>query len=178
MPKKFAVWRFWRISVLASVLLAVLSCLSLAVAADDALDKTKASFLFNFTKFVEWPALVNDTLHICVVGSEPIVNLLSDLASRDAKGHMLQIWSGIDDSQICQILYIDRAVPELASLLQQVRGNQVLTVSDAEGFAAQGGSIGFYTESGQIKLEINPQAVRNARLKINALLMEIARIVR
>ncbi|WP_415878534.1 YfiR family protein [Methylomonas sp. TEB] len=152
---------------------------SFGAAADDMVNaKTKATYVFNFTKFVEWPALMNDTLHVCIVGAEPIVNLLSELASRDTKGHLLQIWSGIDDPQICQILYIDHDAPELPALIQQVRGNQILTVSDAEGFAGRGGCIGFYSENGQIKLEINPDAVRRAQLKVNALLMEIARIVR
>ncbi|AMK78519.1 MULTISPECIES: YfiR family protein [Methylomonas] len=164
---------------LAVLLWVLLSGFCSVAGADDALNaKTKASYLFNFTKFVEWPALMSDTLHVCIVGAEPIVNLLSDLASRDTKGHLLQIWSGIDDPQICQILYIDQDAPDLQALTRQVRGNQILTVSDAEGFAGRGGCIGFYTENGQIKLEINPDAVRNAQLKINALLMEIARIVR
>jgi preprotein translocase subunit Sec61beta len=168
-----------RMHGLGAMLLAIgLSCLGPAVLADDVLAaKTKANFLFNFTKFVEWPDLVNDTLHICVVGAEPIVNLLSELASRDTKGHLLQIWSGVDDPRICHILYIDHKVPELSALMQQVHGNQVLTVSDAEGFSGQHGCIRFYSENEQIKLEINPEAVRNAGLKMNALLLEIARIV-
>ena len=140
--------------------------------------KVKANYLHNFTKFVEWPNLVNDTVHICVVGSEPIVNILAQIASRDLKGHNLQIWSGLDDPHICQILFISRAEKNLNELLNQVRGNDVLTVSDADGFARQGGSIGFYGDGVQIKLEINPEVVRNAHLKVNAMLMEIARIVR
>ncbi|MCQ8182229.1 YfiR family protein [Methylomonas sp. SURF-1] len=147
--------------------------------ADDAEEaKTKANYLYNFTKFVEWPAPAADTLHICVVGSEAVVNILSDLASRDTKGRLLQIWSGVDDPHVCQILYVERTVAELPALMREVSGTPVLTVSDADAFAEQGGAVGFYSENGQIKLSVNPEAVRKAQLKINALLMEIARIVR
>jgi len=159
-------------------MLAVLAGFTPSVFADgDAAAKTKAVFLFNFTKFIEWPIPANDTLHICIIGSEQIVDLLSELASRDSKGHMLQIWSGGEQLQICHILYIDRKEPNLSKFLLDVRGNPVLTVSDSENFARNGGGIGFYAENGQIKLEINMAEVRNAQLKINALLMEVARIV-
>ena len=140
--------------------------------------RTKANYLYNFTKFVEWPTPAAEALHICVVGSEPVVNVLSDLASRDTKGRLLQIWSGVDDPHICQILYVERSVPELPALMREVGGNPVLTVSDADGFAERGGAIGFYTENGQVKLAVNPAAAQKAQLKINAMLMEIARIVR
>ncbi|ANE55767.1 YfiR family protein [Methylomonas sp. DH-1] len=146
--------------------------------ADDAAEaNTKANYLYNFTKFVEWPTAA-DTLHICVVGSEAVVNILSDLASRDTKGRLLQIWSGVDDPHVCQILYVERTIAELPALMREVSGAPVLTVSDADGFAEQGGAVGFYREQGQVKLSVNPEAVRKAQLKINALLMEIARIVR
>lgn len=155
-----------------------LCCFSMLAAANEEDEaKVKANYLHNFTRFVEWPNLVNDTVHICVISSEPIVNILAQIASRDLKGHNLQIWSGLDDPQICQILFISRAEKNLNEWLTQVRGNNVLTVSDADDFARQGGAIGFYSDGGQIKLEINPEVVRNAHLKVNAMLMEIARIV-
>lgn len=153
-----------------------LSPVALANEQDDA--RVKANFLHNFTKFVEWPNLVDDTLHICVVGSEAIVNMLAQIASRDMKGHNLQIWSGLDDPKICQILFVSRAETALTDLLKQVQGIDVLTVSDADDFARRGGAIGFYADGGQIKLEINPDVLRNAHLKANAMLMEIARVVR
>lgn len=149
------------------------------VGADNADDAaTKAAYLHNFTKFVEWPSLNEDVVHICVVGAESVVNVLAEIASRDLKGHGLQIWSGLDDPGICQILYIDSSEQNWRRLMEQVSGNAVLTVSDIDGFASQGGGIGFYRDGGQLKLEINPEAVKSARLRVNALLMEIARIAR
>lgn len=157
----------------------LLCLLSLPALADDESDaRVKAGYLHNFTKFVDWPNLVNDTVHICVVGSEAVVNILAEIASRDLKGHNLQIWSGLDDPGICQILFISRSEKSLNELMNQVRGNEVLTVSDADDFARQGGAIGFYADGSQTKLEINPEALRNAHLKVSAMLMEIARIVR
>ena len=161
------------------VLLCAVACLHTAMAGDEIADaKVKSNYLHHFTKFVEWPSLVNDTVHICVVGSEQIVNQLSEIASRDLKGHALQIWLGLDEPGICQILFISRTEKDPGQLMNLVRGNQVLTVSDAEGFAKQGGGIGFYDDAGQVRLEINPDAIQSARLKLNAMLMEIARIVR
>jgi hypothetical protein len=138
--------------------------------------KVKAEYIFNFTKFIDWPISETETLHICIIGNEQIVDFLRDLAKRESKGHLLQIWSETDQSKICNILFIDRNNPDLSRLLQETKGKSVLSVSDADNFTHQGGSIGFYNEDGQIKLEINLVEIRNAQLKINALLIEVARI--
>jgi hypothetical protein len=52
-----------------------------------------------------------------------------------------------------------------------------LTVGDADNFAYQGGIVGFYVEAGRIKLEINPDAARAAKLRISAKLLEVARTI-
>ncbi|NJA06381.1 MULTISPECIES: YfiR family protein [Methylomonas] len=168
-----------RISAIRCRLIALWAMCWLAwpVAADSADAKIKAGYLFNFTRLVEWPTPGDEPLHVCVVGADAVVEQLGELASRDSKGRALQIWSGTEELQICQLLYIDGDSAMLPGLLQQTKSRAVLTVSDQHGFAARGGGIGFYREQDQIKVEINPQTVSGAQLKVNALLMEIARIV-
>lgn len=159
------------------IALLTLCWLTWPVEADSADAKTKAGYLFNFTRLIEWPTPGDEPLHVCVVGADAVVEQLGELASRDSKGRALQIWSGTEELQICQLLYIDGDSALLQGLLQQTKSRAVLTVSDQLGFAARGGGIGFYREQDQLKVEINPQTVSGAQLKINALLMEIARIV-
>ena len=81
------------------------------------------------------------------------------------------------DFSFCQVLFIGRAESRWKEILGQVRNMGVLTVSDRENFASQGGMVGFYNDSGRIRLEINRTVAQGANLKISAKLMELARSV-
>ena len=145
--------------------------------ADSVLEaKVKAAYLFHLTKFVDWPNLPPDALHICVLGNDPVGGMLLELSDRQVKEHELKIDVNVPgDPALCQVLFISRSEKKWGEILARVRGASVLTVSDHEDFAQGGGVVGFYSESGKIKLEINPAAARKANLKISAKLMEMAR---
>ncbi len=161
------------------VLLCLFTCVGMASADDGTLkSKVKAAYLYNFTRFVDWPSLPADTITICIVGSESVGGMLNQLSNRQVKGRPLQIKQGqLADISRCQILFIGQSAGNMTDLLNRTRGNNILTVSDTEDFARQGGVIGFYDEAGKVKLEINSKTAGAANLKISAKLMEIARIV-
>jgi hypothetical protein len=153
--------------------------LAMPASADGALEaKVKAAYLYNFTKFVDWPDLSADEFTICVVGSEAVGQNLSELASRQTKGRALSVKTGVPgDPARCQVLFIGQGERRLADLLGRTRGGGVLTVSDAADFARLGGMIGFFDEGGKIKLEINADRANAAKLKISSKLMEVSRLV-
>lgn len=161
-------------------LLATLLATSGAIKAADELEtKVKAAYIFNFTKFVEWIGFSRDTLNICVLGNNAIAEILKDLASRNT-GRKIRVELELEqmaDLTQCQILYIDSSENTFSDLFDKVRGAKVLTVSDANSFAKNGGIIGFYNYEGKVKLEINPQLAQASDLKISSNLLEIARIV-
>jgi hypothetical protein len=75
----------------------------------------------------------------------------------------------------CQIIFINRSERErLAELLAAVARTPVLTVSDMQGFVAQGGMIGFTAVNGTTGFEINRAASSRAGLTIGAQLLQIA----
>lgn len=139
--------------------------------------KIQAAYLFNFTRFVEWPSLPDEAITICVVGDEAVGGMLADLSGRQAKGRPLKVEQGSPaDPGRCQILYISQSDHRLGDLLAKVKGEHVLTVSDAANFTRHGGVIGFYAEGGKLKLEINQDKAKAANLKISSKLLEIARL--
>jgi hypothetical protein len=157
-------------------------CLPLAAAgsaiADTDLEaKVKAAYLYHLTKFVDWPVLPANEIRLCVVGSEPVGNMMGDLSNRPVRERSLKIDTDPGDPALCQVLFIGRGERRAAEILKRVRGGNVLTVSDAEDFARQGGIVGFYAESGKIKLEINADGARAANLRVSAKLLELARVV-
>jgi len=169
-----------RMSVLAfavSVLATVLAIRAELARAEELPIKIQAAYLFNFTRFVEWPA-DGARLVVCVVGAELLGELLDDLARRPNAGPALQVKLGWPDNPAaCQLLYLSRREPRRAELLRQSRGQPVLTVSDAPDFIAEGGLIGFYLDDGRLKVAVNAAAARAAGLKLSGKLLEVARVV-
>lgn len=140
--------------------------------------KVKAAYLYQLTKFVDWPNLPPDGIRICVVGNDPVGGLLGELSNRQVKERTLKIEVNAPiDLAICQVLFISRSERKWEDILRRVHGASVLTVSDQDDFAHSGGVVGFYSEGGKIKLEINPAAVRNANLKFSSKLMELSRTI-
>lgn len=164
----------WRACVLALGL-----GVSAGALAEDLAAKVKAAYLFHLTKFVEWPsAPAGQEFRICLYGADLVATLMGDLGNRPVRDAALKVLvePGIDPGQ-CQILYVGQDDRRLPDLLRRVRSEPVLTVSDKPEFARQGGMVGFYPEAGKIKLEINPDAARAARLRLSAKLLGLARTV-
>lgn len=162
--------RRWRLFWLAAA-----TCGSLALAGELEI-KVQAAYLFNFTKFVEWPNDGGDVLNVCVVGKDAIADVLSELAARHSGRNVRIERAPLNDPKACHVLYLARD-NQAAALLESVRGRAVLTVSEADNFAQQGGIIGFYMDDGKLKLEINAANAQAANLKISAKLMEVARVL-
>jgi hypothetical protein len=51
----------------------------------------------------------------------------------------------------------------------------VLTVSDAEGFASQGGVIGLFLEDNRVRFEVDLTAAQAAGLQISSKLLRLSR---
>jgi hypothetical protein len=137
-------------------------------------DKVKAAYLFNFTKFVYWPDRSDDIVRICVVGAPKIKKILQELAKTKS---FLVVSKPSQQYGLCHILYIDSTVNDFDQALAIVKRKQVLTVSDFKKFTQCGGIVGFFMESGKIRLEININIARDNDIVISSKILELARIV-
>ena len=155
-------------------------------AADDSLEyKIKAAYLYNFTKFIDWPQREGgvDTLpiKICVLGNDPFGKLIDPIETKISKGRAIRLQRirNIDNVSNCHIVFISRSESNrLEQILLEAGDSGILTVSDTEEFAKNGGIIGFIIKDDRIRLEINITAASKAGLKVSAKLLEISRIVR
>lgn len=162
--------------------------LAIAPVVANAADKeqlVKAAFLYNFTKFVSWPgdlAISNRSgINICVIGS----NSLGDATSVFKQGSTptlsinAKILSALPTAAgECHIAFIGASAKASAgSLVKSLHAMSILTVSDIDDFADNGGIIGFINENNKIRLVVNKAAAEAAGLKVDAQLLEIARKV-
>lgn len=145
----------------------------------------KAIFLFNFTQFIEWPSssftTAQSPIVIGVLGKDPFGNYLEEvLANEKSNGHALVAhhYRTIEELESdCQILYINSETPKIESIITQLKGRHILTVSESPNFIKQGGIVRFYTKDNKIQLQINPEAAKAANLTISSKLLRLAEIV-
>ena len=145
----------------------------------------KAVFLFNFAQFVEWPPqAIPDRqvpLVIGVLGEDPFGAYLDETV-RDEKVNnrplAVQRYRRVEEIKSCHVLFISRSESDrLDEIFAGLKGRNILTVSDADGFAQRGGMIRFVTEKNKIRLRINLDAAKAANLTISSKLLRPAEIV-
>src|SRR5262249_19435281 len=158
----------------------------LAFAAPPAPDvnQAKANMLWNIAKFVEWPGLPEDKsspLVFTILGEDELAAELAGLlSSRTVNGRpvFVRFARRPQDAKGSQILYLAATESQLvSSALAAVDSSAVLTVSDAPGFAAHGGMVGFATEGEHVRFEVNRAQAERGGLKLSAKLLSLAHLV-
>jgi len=147
--------------------------------------QVKAVFLFNFARFVDWPALTyvsaNAPFAVCVYGDDPFgADLDAVLRGETVNGRPMvaRRLHELRELTQCQIVFIaGSADGELESIVAALDRRATLTVSDLEGAARRGVMVRMQTENGKIRLRVNIDAVRAARITISSNLLRAAEIV-
>ena len=164
-----------------------LSAAAALAAASDAVAPTeqevKAAYLYNFAKYVEWPApgAPDAQWVVGVLGEGDFPEVLEKmLAGKTARERPFAARRIPDAQQAAQahILYIGASeAPHLAAILKALEGRPVLTVSDIDGFAEKGGMIGFRIEGKKVRFDISQQQAARAGLRVSSQLLALARVV-
>lgn len=143
--------------------------------------EVKAAFVYQFGKFVDWPAEAlasADQLTICVVGdaafAATLVEVLRDkslhdrpLAVRAAAAH-----DGLAD---CHIVFIAAAAsPELPAILEATAQRPILTIADRGELVAAGVMIDFVRDGARLRFAINVGATQRAGLTMSSQLLKLA----
>jgi len=147
--------------------------------------QVKIAFLYNFAKFVEWPAEsfadAGAPLIVGVLGSDAFcLELERGMEGRSVGTRPIVVrrLAGIDEARSVQILFIGAAADALVDrTLLALRAVPVLTVGDMPRFAARGGIINFTLEDNKVRFEINVDAARRAGLKISSKLLNVATVL-
>ena len=145
----------------------------------------KAAYLFNFAKFVRWPATAlpdaDTPLVVGIFGSDRVAVALDALTKgRSVNGHPVQVKVMSDATNVAglRVLYLDRAEDAgLSQIAPVFSSNGLLTVGESEAFAQAGGMIRLVVEANRLQFEINAGAAQRAGLSLSSQLLTLARKV-
>ncbi len=113
--------------------------------------EVKAAYLYNFGKFVQWPAKItagnNEPFTICVLGKDPFgASLDATIAGEaiDGRSVLAKRLSKPQEALNCRVLFISSSEDaQLKEILATLEKTSVLTVSDVSQFTRRGGMIQF-----------------------------------
>jgi hypothetical protein len=145
----------------------------------------KATFLFNFAQFVEWPvtsfADPQAPLVIGLLGDDPFDAVLDAVVRGEViKNRRLVVtrFRSIEEVDSCHILFVSPSeAPRYRQISEALQGHAILTVGDTDGFATSGGMIRFVTENNHVRLRINLGGARAVGLTVNSRLLKAAEVV-
>jgi hypothetical protein len=143
-------------------------------------DAVKTAFIYNLTKYVEWHH-ASEELIIGFVGAGPMSQRLQSLSGKASESRIIHVALFPSEEALgnCDILFLGAmSAKSRRALLQKVQPKSVLTVSDVESFASEGGMVGLVTVGDHVQIEINLEAVQAARLTISSRLLNVAVLVR
>lgn len=161
--------------------------------------KVKAAFLYNFTKFVDWPdekiADANKPIIIGIIDDNPSEEVYEPLEKKSVKGRQIQIkyfreivlpsdpeeddeeryHDTIQSLKDCHVLFIcDPLSQKHTNVIRVIRGANVLTIGESSQFILKGGIVNFVKRDQKIRFEINLATAREANLKIRSGLLKLA----
>ncbi|HEY0944181.1 MAG TPA: YfiR family protein [Opitutaceae bacterium] len=142
----------------------------------------KAAFVYNFTKYVEWPrghfGDATEPVVLGVLGNDSFSDALTEAVSaRTINGRKVVVRLLTDAKQAASadVLFVpDGEEPRFAAAVPALRGAGVLTVGESGQFAELGGVITFVVRDHKVRFEINTAEAERNGLKISAQLQKLA----
>jgi hypothetical protein len=144
----------------------------------------KAGYLFNFAKFIEWPPPplpAGDVFRVGVVGDADAFEIIaSTLHGKSVGPNPIEVvlLRPDQDARDCRVVFIPKTAGlSPAEYRARQPNSRLLLVGEKDGFAAEGGDIGFVPRGDNLRYQVNLDAAKITGLRLSARLASLAEIV-
>ena len=180
--------------LLAAALLVLCTLLAPAVPGadgDELLPALKVAYVYNFTRFIQWPAAAADRPFVIgVIGDPAMAGHLRALEREgkrvDGRPIAIRDFARPEDLEPpIDILFVGSGAAEwLDAIRRRTAGKATLLVGDTPGFAGRGVAIELFRKpdifgkSERLRFRIDPAALKDRGLTVSAQLYDVAEVVR
>jgi hypothetical protein len=148
--------------------------------------QVKAAFVYNFLKFVDWPAEAfhgtQDPVVVGIVGEGDVADATERfLAAKQVGARPVVVRRLSWDQSLAGVQAIFIAEPDakrLHHVLEAAAASSVLSIGEGEEFATRGGVIGLLIEGSKVRFDIDTGAAQAAGLHVSSKLLALTRVVR
>jgi YfiR/HmsC-like len=142
----------------------------------------QAVYLFDFAKFVRWPAgAESGPIVLCIAAESRYAESLKKIVAGeriDNRALVVQLVQRSAEAG-CHILFIGAtALDRLDSLLSAAAGRPTLTVSDLPGFLDRGGMINLLVIDNRVRFAVDLRPVQRSGISLSSELLKVAVRVR
>lgn len=142
----------------------------------------KAAFLYNFTKFIEWPPdrfpTPESPIVIGVLGVNPFNGELTQVVEgRLVNGRAVSVRAvtTTEEAKAVHLLFIPAGQEiRFEAIRSQLDSNAVVTVGETARFTALGGLIRFVNEADKIRFAVREHTEHPLKVRLSAHLLKLA----
>jgi hypothetical protein len=160
-----------------SLLIVCLLLPALHASAQD--EKFKAIFIYNFTKYVNWPVSEGNFV-INVLGNNSIIGEIQGIATKKLVGSSkIEIKKIVTIAEIgkCHILFISAGKNDLlAEAFQIAKKNNILVITENPNSCKNGSCINFLNKEGRLTFEISKANIEACGLEVSSDLMKLGMV--
>lgn len=126
-----------------------------------------------------WPEpSQSEDVNFCILGNTPLdgFNLIHGRIFHN-KPVQLHAVNTLNSNE-CQVVFVSKSEKNnVTSIIKQLEGQPVLTISDLPNFAQQGGGVNLFIANEQPALMLNTHAIRSQKLEISKEMLKILTII-
>lgn len=149
-------------------------------AKDDTNARLKAVFLYNFTKYIEWPEAYREGNFVITVygSSSTLLAELRNITATKMLGQQkfeIKSTTSLDGIGKSHILFIPQETAfTMNEIAAKLKGKSTLIVTEKSGMAKQGSAINFVVIENKQKFELNKSNAEKYNLKVSSNLSSLA----
>lgn len=140
-------------------------------------EKLRAAYLFNFTKFIQWPAssdrFARSSITICLSASDAFFEFMSELVADRQVGHrkIPVVVTDFSAQARCDMVYVQHD-----NFANSADLEEVLLVAATPTILPDQATITFYEDQKRLRFEVDMREITRLELNISSELLKLARI--
>ncbi len=141
-------------------------------------EKLKVTFIYNFTKYISWPAeLSQGNFIIGVYGSPAMSGELKAVAeTRKVGTRSIEVldFSSLSGLLKCHMVYVpENKKAELDKIIEKYNSQAVVVIADTPGAVQKGAAINFILVDGKQNFEVRKANVEKNGIKVSSQLLNL-----
>jgi hypothetical protein len=140
----------------------------------------KAGLLYNFLKYVTWPQGATGGMSVCLYGDSSFNSYLEPMAGRTVNQQKISVHTIHTPQEVanCRLVFVNDTEGEhWPDIAKTIATQGILSVSDYEGFAENGGMIEFGRKDEHIAVTLNIDATAAAHLHVEDRLLQLVTVI-
>ncbi|HAN19800.1 MAG: hypothetical protein A2X13_12520 [Bacteroidetes bacterium GWC2_33_15] len=141
-------------------------------------EKFKALFMYNFTKYLEWPDDYRQgDFVIIVLGETALIDELKIIAEKKKVGFqpiVVKKIASTDQISKCHMIYISKSKSDnIADVKEKLTTSSTVIIADNPGAISKGAGINYVVNGGKQLFEISKSNVEKQNIKVGADLLSL-----